>query len=179
MSYSSECCWSWPPVWLAVSLRLARWAGLSTPCSDWLCACVSVCVCVCVCVCVYEATLGSWEMTSSGPESDRAPVTEPHRDSFTPYPTHTQLKMHTSHTLMRSVWCGKAVQSDPSTSSASTVLSPLRISSGLTTCRQLYFSQAMPSAAYSLLFASIGTRAYSCARSSYETRPNPPRGQKS
>ena len=53
---------------------------------------------------------------------------------------------------------------------------PLRISSGLTTCCQLYFSQAMPSAAYSLLFPSIGTRAYSCARSSYETRPNPPSG---
>lgn len=127
-------------------------------------------------LCLCERSLRSWEVTSSSSESDRAPVTEPHHDSFTPEPTHTY---SIYHTLKYSEWCSKAVQSDPSPWPASTVLSPLPVSSALTTCCQLYFTQLVLSAAYSLLFPSIGTRAYSCARSRYETRPSPPQGQKS
>lgn len=49
-------------------------------------------------------------MASSLSEYDRAPVVESHQDNFTPRPTYTY--RHT--TLKYSIWCSKAVQSDPS-----------------------------------------------------------------
>ena len=161
VGYPSWRCCSWPPVWIAVSPRLAWRAGLSAPLL-WL----TVRLCLC------EESVRSWEVTSCVSWDWQGTCGPTSTVTLSPLNLHTGIH----HTLKCSVWCGKAVQPDPSPCPCLNSIIP---PANFIWPHHLLSAVFHACAAYSLLLPSIGTRAYSSAEEGIRTRPRPPQGQKS